>query len=69
MTAHDTIVYEAPGSNDYVAHVGELGWLRWPSKEDGWAERKPCAASLADTCRELPPFNAWLAFKLSGATL
>jgi hypothetical protein len=72
----DVMVYEAPGGKDYVMHVDEAmngwqpGWWRWPAEQHGWTQRKRMPEPGTDTLlswHELPPKNAVLALRLSGA--
>lgn len=61
----DILVYDVDRGRRYAAHFGEDGWLTWPAREGGWAERKTCN-DPGDGAWELPPFNAALALLLSG---
>jgi len=69
MTAPDGVYADRDGAH-YLAyfedHHGSGGWWRWQAIAGGWAERRPCAASAADGCDELPARLADLALRLSG---
>ena len=64
----DVRVYADPDGRHYVASFGAV-WVRWPAETGGWADRMAWSASAVDHCTELPPRNAWLALRLTGAPL
>lgn len=68
MESGDVIVYGVAHKFEYIARFDELGWVQWPAREDGWAERKSARESDVDPRRELEPKNARLALMLSGVT-
>jgi hypothetical protein len=61
----DVLVYADPDGRHYVALIG-AEWFRWPAEEGGWQQRTRSSDAAAERCAELPPFNAWLALRLSG---
>jgi hypothetical protein len=68
MESGDVIVYGVAGGTHYIARFDEGGWLTWPATAGGWNERKAGRERDVDTSRELDPFNARLALRLSGVT-
>jgi hypothetical protein len=69
VITEDVIVYGVAHKHAYIARFDELGWVTWPAKHQGWAERKSGNENDVDTSRELPSENARLALRLSGVSL
>lgn len=69
MERGETVVYGVPRKHEYIARFDELGWMQWPAKEGGWAERKSGKEADVDPRRTLPAENAKLALRLSGVSL
>lgn len=70
MIHADVIVYQHPKDcHRYVALIG-TDWQTWPAVEGGWADRQRFPEPTNDALLkllELPPANARLALRLSGA--
>lgn len=64
----DVVVYAHPDGVHYLATWDDGKLWQWPAKANGWNERKAGKESDVDTSRELEPFNAALALRLSGVT-
>lgn len=62
----DVLVYDVDHGRFYVANFGESGWVKWPAEVDGWRQRVK-TTDPGDDAWELPPRNAALALRLSGA--
>jgi hypothetical protein len=69
MESGEIVVYGVAKKLEYIARFDELGWVQWPAKDGGWAERKSGKEADVDPRRTLPAENARLALRLSGVTL
>jgi len=69
MERGEVIVYGVAGKHWYIARFDDLGWITWPARENGWAERTSGKESDVDPERTLPDDNAKLALRLSGVSL
>lgn len=54
-----TLYHRANDPNHWILHSRRGGWLRFPAKFGGWAEREPCPATDRSELQAIP---TWLAF-------